>query len=395
MLTADLVRVRKRNGQLHVVALKGKAQERAKDLAALLLGLVQEQEGNTYAHVKEAWESVTTTPQERKLNLGLQKLIEDDCEFEEHAEIEPQKLREEVFLLAAKARREGAFERNGVLAAVGQTSNVGAEVIDAALYSDLRSEHVLKRASRLTPEALVERYQSGLYQAVLLRAVEVKAVIQCREPATYRDVFRTLKFRRLLFTIAPHEAGYELVIDGPFSMFESVTKYGVQLALAFATLRRCDRLELTARLRWGKQRELLTFAYEHKGAIDDASAVVLPDEAQSFLDAFTRTKSAWSVAINDTLIHLPGVGLCVPDLVFRSGKERVYLEVMGFWNRDAVWKRVELAEAGLPEKVVFAVSSRLRVSEEVLSDTDRASLYVYKGVMSPRAVIDKLESLRG
>lgn len=395
MLTADLVRVRKRNGQLHVVALKGKAQDRAKDLAAVLLGLVQEQEGNTYAHVKEAWESVTTTPQERKLNLGLQKLIEDDCEFEEHAEIEPQKLREEVFLLAAKARREGAFERNAVLAAVGQNTNVEASVIDAALYSDLRSEHVLKRASRLTPEALVERYQSGLYQAVLLRAVEVKAVIQCREPATYRDVFRTLKFRRLLFTIAPHEAGYELVIDGPFSMFESVTKYGVQLALAFATLRRCDRLELTARLRWGKQRELLTFAYEHKGAIDDASAVVLPDEAQSFLDAFTRTKSAWSVAINDTLIHLPGVGLCVPDLVFRSGKERVYLEVMGFWNRDAVWKRVELAEAGLPEKVVFAVSSRLRVSEEVLSDTDRASLYVYKGVMSPRAVIDKLESLRG
>src|SRR5690606_8635382 len=147
-------------------------------------------------------------------------------------------------------------------------------------------------------------------------------------------------------------------------------------------------------LRWGKQRELLTFEYEHRGAVATADEVTLPDEAQSFVEAFARTKSAWSVSVNDTLVHLPGIGVCVPDLLCRSGKDRIYLESMGFWNRDAVWKRVELAEAGLPEKVVFAVSSRLRVSEEVLNDSDCASLYVYKGVMSPRAVIDKLESLR-
>lgn len=395
MLTADLVRVRKRNGQLHVIGLNGKAKQRALELAAVLLSLAAEQEGKTYAHLREAWETVPTAPSERKLNLGLQKLIEDECEFEEHAALEPVALREQVFLAAAQARRGGDFERESTLAKVGAALDVTPDAIDKALYSDLRSEHVLTRVCRLSPDAVVERYQSGMYQAVLLRAVNVRAVIHCREPSAYRDVFRTLKFRRLLFTMNAQEKGYELLIDGPFSMFESVTKYGLQLALAFPALRRCDSLQLTARLRWGKQREELAFEYEHKGAIEDACKDTLPDEAQAFVDAFTRTKSAWSVAVNDTVLHLPGIGMCVPDLVFRSGKERIYLEIMGFWNRDAVWKRVELAEHGLPEKVVFAVSSRLRVSEEVLSDTDRASLYVYKGVMSPRAVIDKLESLRG
>lgn len=86
--------------------------------------------------------------------------------------------------------------------------------------------------------------------------------------------------------------------------------------------------------------------------------------------------------------------MCVPDLVFRSGKEQIFLEVMGFWSRDAVWKRVELVERGLPQKVIFAVSSRLRVSESVLDDVASSALYVYKGVMSPRAVIDKLEAMR-
>jgi hypothetical protein len=49
-----------------------------------------------------------------------------------------------------------------------------------------------------------------------------------------------------------------------------------------------------------------------------------------------------------------------------AARVRVYLEVMGYWSRAAVWKRVELVQAGLAERVLFAVSSRLSVSEEVL-----------------------------
>jgi predicted nuclease of restriction endonuclease-like RecB superfamily len=86
----------------------------------------------------------------------------------------------------------------------------------------------------------------------------------------------------------------------------------------------------------------------------------------------------------------------VPDLAFvhRETGEVIYLEVLGFWSRDAVWKRVELAKAGLREKIVFAVSSRLRVSEEVLDDDSPAALYVYKGAIVPRDIEAKLEVLR-
>ncbi len=68
-------------------------------------------------------------------------------------------------------------------------------------------------------------------------------------------------------------------------------------------------------------------------------------------------------------------------------------EVLGFWNRDAVWRRVELVEQGLATKIVFVVSARLRVSEEVLSDTESAALYVYKGAINPKALERKLEQL--
>ena len=68
-------------------------------------------------------------------------------------------------------------------------------------------------------------------------------------------------------------------------------------------------------------------------------------------------------------------------------------EVLGFWNRAAVWRRIELVEQGLSSKIVFVVSARLRVSEEVLDGADSAALYVYKGAINPRALQRKLDEL--
>ena len=95
------------------------------------------------------------------------------------------------------------------------------------------------------------------------------------------------------------------------------------------------------------------------------------------------------------MLDLPGIGLCVPDLCFteqRTG-EQILCEVLGFWNRQAVWRRVELVEKGMASKIVFVVSARLRVSEEVLGDAESAALYVYKGAINPKALQRKLEEL--
>ena len=84
----------------------------------------------------------------------------------------------------------------------------------------------------------------------------------------------------------------------------------------------------------------------------------------------------------------------MPDLVFTHGDgRRVYLEVLGFWSRAAVWRRVELVEAGLSERILFAVSERLRVSEEVLDAELPGQLYVYKGVISAATVANRLDAM--
>src|SRR5262245_40706518 len=104
MLTPDLVRVRRRRGELVLVEL-GNDRELAVELASALLALAHEHVGRTRGELEQALEEIGTAPQKRKLFLGLCKLVEDGCEFAVESSIEPAALRGEVFLEAAAERR--------------------------------------------------------------------------------------------------------------------------------------------------------------------------------------------------------------------------------------------------------------------------------------------------
>lgn len=401
MLTVDLVRATKRGKDLHVKPLTGKTRERALELTQQYCAIAESSVGQTREDLQESWSAVPTAPSEKKLALGLQKLLEDACEFESESPIEPAQLRATVFEAAAQAWRnvelEASFDRTGVLQQVGVTHGIAADQVEQSLYADLRAAQRLRKAPRRSVESVVAHYDLAQVQAVLLRAVQLRATVKCSSVDAYRSLFRALKFHRLLYKLQRTEDdSYRIEIDGPFSLFENSTKYGLQLALVLPALQRADALSMDADLRWGKSRQSLSFHWESRRAAKDVEDDArLPDELVELVSAFRALNSGWKVSVAGTLIDLPGVGLCVPDLVFESPQgESVFFELMGYWSRDAVWKRVDIAKRGtkLP-RLLFAVSSRLRVSESALSEDDPAALYVFKGVISPRAVLRKLESL--
>jgi len=413
MLTAEHVRARKKAGELIVRRLDEKERERAAELAETYLSIARAHVGRTREELFEAWASVPVAPKDRRLADGLKKLVEDACDLAAQAPVDPIELRREVFSLSSDERREhaeGRVDRVRVLEAVATARGIAASDVERALYADLKGEQILTAVSGLSAPAFVEKYDSGQVQAVLLRAVRVVADVTCSVPAAYRALFRELKFRRLLYRIERREGGYRIDIDGPFSLFESVTRYGLALALLLPALEECEELALVAEVRWGQRREPLVFRHvtsqkprpAAKGAPSTkkpgpATAAGMRDDVAELVEGFAALDTPWRVTENDEILDLPGIGVCVPDLVFSHAKtrERVYFEALGFWSRDAVWKRVELAKSGLSRPVLFAVSSRLRVSEAVLGEDEPAALYVYKGVMSARSVEKKLSALAG
>jgi predicted nuclease of restriction endonuclease-like RecB superfamily len=403
LLTADLVRPTTRKGVMHVRALKGDKRARALEHAALLIDAARQSVGKTRAELA-ARGPEEVPAKERILVAGLRKLVDDKCTWETDEDTDPPALRRAVFLAAAAARRElgpGApFLRDEVLTKVAADEGLPADALDAALYADLKEAQRLIAVDVGDAEELIDRYDLAQAQAVLLRAARLTARVHCERPEAYRRLFHRLKFQRLLFTLEHEDdGGYRLVIDGPFSLFSQSTRYGLQLALALPHLAACDRCEIEAEVRWGKRRERRTFLWSKA---DAPRSLPPPEEAEPREDvarlvkAFSDKDYGWRAEATAAVLHLPGAGLCVPDVCFvhEETGEVVFLEVMGFWSRDAVWKRVELVESGLEERVLFAVSSRLRVSERALDDEETSGLYVYKGVMSAARVAERLEGLR-
>lgn len=403
MLTADLVRVRVRKGELSVRTLDDKARARLLPAVEHYVAVLRGGEGRSLEAIEDSLGEVDVPARDIKTAQGLQKLLMDRCTFAMDEGVDPPALREAVFVKAAAARRiatrEAPFDRDAVIAEASSELGLAVQTIEDGLFADLKQNQKLQTFEAVEAAALLDAYDVEQAKAVLLRATKLTVDVDFADAGSARQFFRKLKFRRLLYRMARRPDGrYHLEIDGPFGLFQSSTRYGLQLALMLPALYETAQFTLEAEVRWFKDRDPVTFRLDGgaKGGSSRKKAR-LPDEVRQLRDRFKALDCGWSVRRSSKILDLPGVGLCVPDLVFthEESGDRVYLEVMGYWSRDAVWKRVDLVEGGLTEPIIFALSSRLRVSEKVLDDDLPGELYVYKGAMSARAIAERLEARRG
>ncbi len=401
MLTTDLVRVRCRDGRIEARRLRRAERERLLAAADGYVAAAQAGLGRPRAAFEAACDDLPCEPTDYKLLQGLRKLVRDRCAFEPRDGVDPPALRRAVFARAAAVRRAlddtDTFEPDAVIAAAAAECGMPARDVPDALFADLKAHQILTRFEAIGGPALVAAYETAQQQAILLRAVRVAVTFARPDPGGFRLFFRRLKFYRLLYVATRLPEGVcRIEIDGPFSLFRSVTAYGLQLALLLPALDACGcRWELDAEIRWGREREALQFHLEGETSADPSGDDArLPDEVARLRDRFRQMKTAWAAEVAHELLDVPGFGLCVPDLVFTHADtgHRVYFEALGYWSREAVWRRVELVEAGLPHPIIFAVSRRLRVSEEVLDEKLPGQLYVYASVISARAIKERLDA---
>lgn len=408
MLTADLVGARRRGDELRLIPIDAGRRDRVEALATIFSAIARASIGATRAQLGEAFDGAGAAAEadgpnaDRWLIAAVQKLVYDGCSFEEPDAEAAGGLRREIFRRAAAARRAAApaapFDRAALLETAARERATSAAEIEAGLYADRPARQRLLAFAGRPGGTLAAGFELAEAQAVLLRATRVTAHVRARDAGTYRQLFRTLKFLRLLATItAARDGGYDVGLDGPLSLFQGGTRYGLQLGLALPAIAACDSWSIQADVRWGHDRRPLAFRVAGGAlALDGAEPPSLPDELAAFVAAFDRLDSGWRIDRAPAVLDLPGAGVCVPDLGFVRERDgaRVHFELMGFWSREAVWRRVELVRAGLPHRILFAVSKGLRVGEAVLDETTpTAALYVFARVIAAKQVLQRIERL--
>ena len=396
MLTGKHVRVRYSRNRLIPVYLDATDRD-WREVAGHLLEVFREMKGKTRGEMEEeVQEAIGDTPAQL-VHQGLAKLLEDRCEFEVDSELDPGELREKVFLAAAEARRPGAhFDRAAILDRVAAEAGAAPEVIDRGLFADLKSEQRCVGFDDFTVDQLLNRYNVALAQAILLRSTGVTVQVYGETPARYRQLFRAIKFHRLICDIQPSGPdAYTLRLDGPLSLFSATQKYGLQLALFLPALLQCKRFELTATVRWGAQRKEKVFQLNDGDGLKSHTVDYgdyTPKDLLLFAESFKKSVTGWELSSEAEVVSLPS-GYWTPDyqLVRSATAEVVRLEVLGFWRRTDAEKLYRRLAAELDGPFILAVSEQLNI-DEALADEWGGHIYRFKRTPLPAEIVKLAEA---
>ncbi|QJX00769.1 DUF790 family protein [Frigoriglobus tundricola] len=396
MLTGKMVRVRHAKNKLVPLYVEP-TDESLLALAEQLLLAYRGAPGRTRGEIEDEFADLIPEGPRGLLPAGLAKLLEDRCEFEVAADHPPDQLREAIFKAAAAHRADAAtaqrpVNRSAVLEQVAEELSLALtpEQIERSLFADLKAEQRVITFDDITAEKLLTRYNVALAQAILLRCTLMEVRVYAETPARFRQLFRAVKFHRLICTIQETPGNsYKLTLDGPLSLFSSTNKYGLQLALFLPTLLHCKAFDLRANIRWGAERKEKTF---HLTGLDGLRShapdfgVYTPPELQMFADTFSTKVKGWILDTDPHPISL-ATGVWVPDFKLthaKSGKE-VFVEVFGFWRKGDIETHYKNLAKGVPGRFVLCVSEQMR-ADEADEVTFGSGVYRYKRTPLPEEV---------
>jgi hypothetical protein len=194
-----------------------------------------------------------------------------------------------------------------------------------------------------------------------------------------------------MYRVAGSRDELVLTVDGPQSLLRQSTRYGLQLAIFFpAVLLQTGTWTLHAEVEWGQKRKLkkqltvdstagLQSHYRDRGAWTS-------NAEQWFVERFEKLDTGWTIRPGE-LIDLGRQQVLVPDLAFEKDGRVAYLDIVGFWRKGYLKKR--LAET--PAHVVLAVSKRLVGDKAALPKTLAEQVIPFAEVIPAKKVLAQLE----
>jgi predicted nuclease of restriction endonuclease-like RecB superfamily len=405
MLTTELLRTRQKGDVIeprYVDIKKPKIREKA----AHLIELYRQHVGKTRGELEEAIKDAIGDGTDFLVQRGLAKLLADRSVFSVSSAIPPVELRRTLFELSAKAHPVADSEnvdlhhpitRQAVLEEAAKALSLTVEQVEASLYADLQDAYRIESFEDIEVEDLLRRYNLALAQGILFRAARMQIWLEKPDAKRLKQLIRYLKFFRLIASCEYEEEDILITVDGPLSLFRFSQKYGLQMATFLPALLLCSSWKLKADLLWEERRNQCVFYLDSDTELRSHypdKGVYLTEEEEHLRQRWEALKTGdWSLLPSSRLLRMGSRDIAVSDyrLVHADGRE-AWLEIVGFWHREALEKRLALLREYGPAHLIVAVSTKMRVSEEDMADLSE-QIYLYKDVMHPKRLIERAEAV--
>jgi predicted nuclease of restriction endonuclease-like RecB superfamily len=275
----------------------------------------------------------------------------------------PPALRRAVFeSVATRPRRE----REDALATTAASLGVTPDELRAALFADRPgARRLVPLPAPIDPQALAERTNLVMAQSLLARS----EVVSISAGEHMRSVYRMAKLRRLICAAQVDAKGAAVVhVSGPLALFHHTTKYGGALASFVPALLATPAWSLEARCVLDGRRLVfradasLPLARTHAlpRAHDSDVERRLDRDLRKLARGWTLTREADVVRVGDRLFF--------PDFTLVRGDRRVLVEVVGFYTREYLRKKLEaLRSVELP--IIVLIDEKLACDDgEITAD---------------------------
>ena len=403
MLTSELLLTRIRGPYIDPRYIDV-AAPRLVDLAQDLIDIFEAHRGKTRGELYAALDARAGDATDYRVQRGLAKLIEDHrCEFQVASRIEPAELRAQVFALARENHpvvREPDLiypvTRDHILEQVALRHQASAEEVTGSLYADLADNHRLDGFDPPTPNWLLNRYNVALAQAMFYRCARMRLSVHRNLPVRYKQLFKFIKFFRLIHDIrGDRDAGYEIVLDGPVSMFRLSQKYGIKMAIFLPALLLCTRWKMEAEIALSNDRKGTFVLDENHSLISHYKDQTVYDSLleETFAGRFEKARTEWDLERETEIVNLKET-VFIPDFAFQHPDGRTaLLEIVGFWHPDYLRRKLEKLRRANRRDLIVAVSRDLNVQEEAFEDIP-GHVFFFKNRIQPKEVIERLNAIR-
>ena len=393
MLNKDLIRFRRMKDRLKPSFIDV-GDWRMLKLAEQLVGVYKNGVGMTRAEIDEQTTMIVNGQRDLKLGKGLNKICQDRTDFGKVQDLDYPAQRKELFLASAAVLKESKFEdyHDFQMDVYKKTEKFG-EFAQGEFYNDLPQNETLAKFKEVNPRQLLERYNSSLVQSLLLHAGEIHLEIPNAHPQKLRRLFKYLKFFRLLANIKctkfkgrgknKEPSTIKMTIDGPASLFENTSKYGLQLASFFPAIPDLEKWSLSSVIKLNNKNFVLK--------IDQKSGLVshyrnfssyVPEEIKIFHNQFKEKQEEWKIIGDTPFLHSESGEMIFPDLSFENKDGKVFhLELFHRWHMAPLIRRLEECEDPVFENLVVGVDRGLITKGGLGETLEESEWFVQRGFL--------------
>ncbi|BBD65009.1 hypothetical protein NIES4072_13270 [Nostoc commune NIES-4072] len=391
----------RQNGE-EIIPKRLKIDQKTSELAIELINYFQSAVGKTQGVLERQLTDFEGDSTDYRVKRGLAYILKSSfCTFEVVSPLEPQMLRERVFSLAAKSvssRESTQVTLSKIADELTQEleREVLLEQVRNGLYADLSENKILTVFDAPTAPDLLNRYNLSQVQGVFYKASQLVLNAHRNVPGEYKLLFRYLKlFQLMAYIEGDADHGFTITIDGPTSLFNPSTRYGLAIAKLIPALLHVTKWSLSSIL---QTRDVYTNSWKTgRFTLNSECGLVShyppgkPYDSMleaSFADKWDALKSGWALEREVDLIPIPG-SVMIPDfrLVHPDGRTFL-LEIVGYWRPEYLQKKFSQVRRAGRDDLILAISERLNLEKAGVKLNDvPARIVWFKDKLLPKAVL--------